>query len=210
MPNIFIAGDSIVYGKWDPEGGWVSRFRNIIDERYNLEDRKNILVYNLGVPGELVLQLADRLEPELNARIVSRGENILIISAGLNDSCPNNQRTGEVTSPEKFMNAYRKCIEIGIQKGCRVLALGLTPVNPTRSKGKIFTEAGAAEYDGYVSEVCREMNVPKIELLEVLSGEHFTDGLVDSAHPGGDGHARIAELVLAYADREGILSDIVS
>ena len=32
MDKILIFGDSICYGKWDKEGGWVTRLRKYIDQ----------------------------------------------------------------------------------------------------------------------------------------------------------------------------------
>ena len=37
MGRILIFGDSITYGAWDKEGGWVQRLRKFLDER-NLTD----------------------------------------------------------------------------------------------------------------------------------------------------------------------------
>ena len=48
--NILVFGDSIAYGKWDEQGGWVQRLRKYIDKKYNLIDEpKSWLVYNLGI-----------------------------------------------------------------------------------------------------------------------------------------------------------------
>ena len=51
MVQILIFGDSIAWGAWDKEGGWVQRLRKLIDEK-NLSDPEfYCLVYNLGVSG---------------------------------------------------------------------------------------------------------------------------------------------------------------
>lgn len=210
MPNIFIAGDSIVYGKWDSEGGWAARLRRHFDGKYNIGKRTNLLLYALGVPSEPTVRFVTRLRQELEARMDGNGKNLLMLGTGLNDSCPNNKVTGECTPPEIFKQSYGECIDIGRELGCEVIALGLTPVNPARSKGLLFSEALVAEYDGYVSEVCREKGIPKMELLDRLISENFADHLVDAAHPDAEGHARIFEIVAEYLETKGVVLRLVS
>ncbi len=211
MSKIFIVGDSIAYGKWDPEGGWTARFRRDIDARFNMGKRTNLLVYALGVPSEPVVRLVDRLQSELGVRMDGNGKNLLILNSGLNDSCPNNKVTGELTPPETFRQAYGECIDIGRELGCEVVALGLTPVNPERSQGLLFSNELVAKYDGYVSEVCREKDVPKIGLFDTLTRENFPDFLdSDSAHPNGAGHELVFVLIRDFLDREGMIERLTS
>ncbi len=56
MGKFLVFGDSIAYGKWDSKGGWVARLRDYIDEKYNLNKTGNVQVYNLGIPGEVVVR----------------------------------------------------------------------------------------------------------------------------------------------------------
>ena len=202
-------GDSIVYGKWDAEGGWAARLRNHIDERYNIGKRTGLLVHILGVPSEPVVRLADRIHNELAARIDKSGKNLLILSSGLNDSCPNNKATGELTPPDMFKEAYGRLIDIGKEFGCTVLALGLTPVNPARSKGLLFSDELVAEYDWYITEVCREKGIAKLELLDTLTQENFADHLVDSAHPDSIGHERLFTVIRDYLEKEGLIKVLI-
>ena len=110
LDKIFVFGDSIAYGKWDREGGWVARVRRYIDEKYNLASENNFQVYNLGVPGELAIELPERVKSELAIRLVDSEDEVLVIFAtGINDSCPNNWRKGKQT-PERD---FKKALEIG-------------------------------------------------------------------------------------------------
>lgn len=210
MPNIFIVGDSLVYGKWDPEGGWAARLRKYVDGKYNLGTRTNLLVYVLGIPSETAPRLAERLRGELLARIDPAGKNLLIISSGMNDSCPNNKVTGELTPKGAFMDSYGSLIDTGAEFGCKVVALGLTPVNPSRSKGLLFSNELVAEYDGYISQVCREKNVVKLELFETLNAVRFADDLVDSVHPDAIGHECLFTLVRDFLEKEVVIETLIS
>src|SRR3972149_6113032 len=103
LDKIFVFGDSISYGKWDVEGGWVARVRRYIDEKYNIKDRANLQVCNLGIPGEVAVRMVDRVEEELAFRHVDPEDDILVIFAiGINDSCPNNWMTEKQTSEKDF------------------------------------------------------------------------------------------------------------
>ncbi|HWQ59806.1 MAG TPA: GDSL-type esterase/lipase family protein [Candidatus Fimivivens sp.] len=210
MPNIFIVGDSVVYGKWDAEGGWAARLRKYVDLHYNIGKGNNIQVHVLGIPSETVPRLAERLRNELFVRIDPTGKNLLMLSSGLNDSCPNNKTTGTLTPPEAFKDAYGKLIETGKELGCTVISLGLTPVNPERSKGLLFSNELVAEYDGYISEVCSEKGMAKLELFDTLTEENFADRFVDSAHPDSVGHERLFTLVRDYLEKEGMIEGFVS
>lgn len=48
MGKIIVFGDSIAYGKWDHEGGWVCRLRKYVDNMYNIGKNGNLQVYNMG------------------------------------------------------------------------------------------------------------------------------------------------------------------
>lgn len=198
--RILVFGDSLVYGKWDEEGGWVSRLRKYIDKKYNIEKRENFLVYNFGIPSELAIDLARRFEGELVSRMDKNDRNLVIIETGANDSCPNNRTTGKKTPPEDFKNALRGMADFALKQKCELIFLGLAPVNPARSKGLLFSEEGIREYDGYITDAAKELGVRKLEILDELNKMNFSDLLVDSAHPNSAGHEVLAEMVAGYLE----------
>ncbi len=82
MNTILCFGDSLAYGAWDPEGGWVARLRK------ELEEKGDWLVYNLGIDGDTTRQLLERIHDEIKRRLGSlEGDRlIIIIQIGKNDS----------------------------------------------------------------------------------------------------------------------------
>jgi|SRR3989338_7460135 len=131
MGKIFVFGDSITYGKWDELGGWVSRLRMHVDKKYNMHDAANIQVYNLGIPGETSSHLAERIDKELSLRDLqdSKGNNVVIIAIGINDSNPDNWMAGKQTNPDVF-NKNLISLALTCKKfGAKVCFVGLTPVN---------------------------------------------------------------------------------
>lgn len=197
--KIFVFGDSITYGKWDESGGWVQRLRNYIDQKYNLgQEEGNVQVYNMGIPGDFVGGVLNRFQNEFEARFTNENEKILIIFAvGINDSNPNNWKTQKQTPPQQFKENFLKMVKVASRSNCQIMVLGLTPVNPAKSKKLGFTNEKVKEYDLYISEICREAGVTKIELFDNLLASDYSENLVDSVHPDSRGHEMIFQKVLA-------------
>lgn len=196
MNKLLVFGDSMAYGKWDPEGGWVQRLRKFIDEKYNINKTGAVLVYNLGIPSELAINMVNRVQSELDARVSGpEDEATVIFSTGLNDSCPNNRFSEKQTPEVDFKQAMSKMIEMALSKQCKVFVLGLTPSNPARSKGLLFTNEEIKRYDQFISEVCNEKKVEKIAIFDELMKQNYPDLLVDSVHPNATGHQMIFEIV---------------
>lgn len=199
--KILIFGDSIVYGKWDEESGWVARLRKYIDQKYNFSKDKNIQVYNFGIPGEVVGRLAKRVESELVFRKTDPGDKLLVIFAiGANDSCPNNWMTKEQTPESDFKRSLKKLIKIARKHKSRIVFIGLTPVNPAKSKGLLFTNEQVSRYDRFVAEVCTEISIKRLDLFDDLMKLKFPQMLVDAVHPGSNGHEVMADRIIKFLE----------
>ena len=200
--KILVFGDSISYGKWDREGGWVARLRRYVDKKYNLKGENNFQVYNLGIPGELAIELPERVKSELKIRLVDPEDKVLVIYAtGINDSCPNNWRKGKQTSEVDFNKALEELIKLAKDSNCEVVFIGLTPTNPERSKGLLFTKEEVRKYDGYMTEVCSKYKIKQLELFDGLSKENFSELLVDAVHPNTEGHKILSEKIIKFLSK---------
>lgn len=202
MGKIIVIGDSIVYGKWDSEGGWVVRLRKWIDEKYNLYKGGNFQVYQLGIPGEVAIRQVERFENELTTRLTTDDDKyVVLIAVGVNDSCPNNWMTNKQTPEENYKKAFSTMIDIARQHKCKVGVIGLTPVNPEKSKKLLFTNEEVKKYDQYISDVCKEKDIPKLDVFDILDSKNFSDLLLDSVHPNNEGHQIIFEHVLSFLEQ---------
>ncbi len=209
LNKLFVFGDSIVYGKWDKTGGWVSRLRRYIDTKFNLSGKNNIQVYNLGIPGELLIQLPKRLRDELSARLVDPKDEVLVITAsGLNDSCFNNWRLGKQSSEKDFKRAIHDSIAVCNVFKTNMLFVGLTPVDSQKAKsclGLNIQNDEVIKFDNYLSQITQITNVYKLETYDVLEGKNYKSTLIDGIHPNTKGHQMIAEIVIDYiATQHGI------
>jgi lysophospholipase L1-like esterase len=188
MDKILVFGDSIAYGKWDSNGGWVALLRNHIDATYNIDKPGNSQVFNLGIPGEVLPRLAERFETELKMRIFPDEKNLVIIACGINDSCPNNWMTEKQTDMEEFKAAYEKIIKTARAHSCEIVSIGLTPVNAEKSKGLLFSNEEVKKYDHIIYDICEENKVPMLQLFDELAEKDFAELLVDAVHPNDQGH----------------------
>ncbi|MEK9179385.1 MAG: GDSL-type esterase/lipase family protein [Patescibacteria group bacterium] len=202
MNKILVFGDSIAYGKWDSEGGWVARLRKYVDEKFNIGKEGNVQVYNLGIPGEVMVRMAERVEREFTERIFPNEKNLVIIAAGINDSCTNNWMTLKQTPESEFKEAVVKIIRTVRNYSCDVCIVGLTPVDERLFKNLLFNNKDVKKYDGYISEVCEEQKVSKIELYDELEKKGYKNMLLDSVHPKAAGHKMIANVVISYLENE--------
>lgn len=86
MCQIIVFGDSITYGFWDSEGGWVTRLRKWIDQKNMEWTGFYYRVYNLGIDGNTTEDLLARIEDEIITRNEEGAESIIIFAIGINDS----------------------------------------------------------------------------------------------------------------------------
>ena len=93
MAVLILAGDSIMYGSWDPEGGWPGKLRNFLDARalrennpVELNTSGYVALYNLGIPGDTSRGLLQRFRSEVFPRINEEQKTIVLIAIGTNDA----------------------------------------------------------------------------------------------------------------------------
>lgn len=188
MDKILVFGDSIAYGKWDSQGGWVARLRSFIDTSRNLNKGGNVQLFNLGIPGEIIPRLSERFDKELTMRTFPGEKNLVIIACGINDSCPNNWMSNRQTDLEEFKAAYEKIITIARDHHCEIVTIGLAPVNIEKSKGTLFTNEEVKKYDHIIYDISSNNDVPVLQFFDELLQSNFADTLVDAVHPNDMGH----------------------
>lgn len=214
MAKILVFGDSIAYGKWDENGGWVQQLRRHIDERYNLTENKNIQVYNLSVPGEIIPRLCTRVQPEMEMRIPladTKNNNIVMIAVGINDTNAQNWISGKQTSPSDFKQKCKDLIAFASTDRSKCVIVGLTPINEPkyeeRFQGRLFNKT-MKEYDTYLAEVAKHTNTVYIPLFNRLKLQGYESTLVDGIHPNSLGHEMIYKLIKEFFKENELFSYI--
>lgn len=207
MKNILVFGDSLVYGAWDTNGGWVSYLRHFYDQKtLNSEFRDVTLVFNLGINGETSAGLLERFQNELEQR-VSGGEDVsIIVGVGMNDSQWRTEDKKTAVLLSEYKDNIKKLIIIGKDYAAKQIYIGLPPVDQSKvdpmpwSEGHSYRNDLISEFNNALKEVCGQEKITFIDLQTELNKDFWIQLLIDGAHPGSEGHRQIFELVKNYVN----------
>lgn len=189
MNAICVFGDSIAYGLSDFEsGGWCEMLR-----LYVLKNQERDL-YNLGVDGDTVSGVINRIETETKIREASE----IILAIGINDT-----QFKINFLPDMPIDQFSELIEQLIQKATQLVSkityVGLTRVEDTKvqpfpwsTTGKCYGNKIIQKYDSEITRVCTRFSVPYIEVFDMLKVEDLADGL----HPNTVGHKKLFKKIL--------------
>ena len=202
--KVIAIGDSLVYGYGDSEGGgWVDRLRL----SYLNPEQPGPILYNLGVRGDGVRQVAKRLKSEFCDRgeLRHRTPDVLVLSVGINDSARAGQPTGRpVTAIDLF---EREMDQLLTQASllCPVYFVGMVPVNEAAmpfAKILHFTHAEQERYRDVTKWLCSAHNVPYLDLYEqwTQNDEHWVSDRLctDGIHPNPLGYRTILESIKSW------------
>lgn len=206
--TIICFGDSITYGNWDPEGGWVGRLRKYLDTKslsaYTGEDLYSkfyTLTYNLGIPGDTSTGLFARFENELIPRFNPNEETIILFAIGINDSRFYISKNQFETDIEAFGQNIWDMWEIARQYTEDVAFIGLTPVDEDRTN-PLFWETDAVyknefieKYNDVIKEFCDYRQIPFIDIFSKMKNMNLHQLMEDGIHPNGKCYQIIEEII---------------
>ena len=209
--HILVFGDSITYGAWDENGGWVQRLREYID-RKNLHDKEfYCLVYNLGVSGDTTKDILERFENESKARLEDEKDIVFIFSVGTND-CHflNNEKRLDIDE-RVFEKNLEKLIALASKFSSKIIFTGHTPIdeskmnplpwNPKFSAKNIYIE----KYNGIIKSVCTRKKIHFVEIYSHFKKGNYKSLLHDGDHPTSAGHEKIYQLIKDCLVKEKII-----
>lgn len=188
--RILCFGDSIAWGQWDTEGGWVQRLaRDIAKEHVKNNDPPTAgdRIYNLGVGFNTTYQVMQRLPAETEARKFP-GEFGFIFATGLNDSRVS--QGGGISSPEQYAKDLASLYETARVYAEKMLFVGLTPVRDNPLIHSIWHAERVWPFELALRAFTQEKNVPFVPLYELFD-EKLSAGqklLHDGVHPTSEGH----------------------
>jgi lysophospholipase L1-like esterase len=207
--RIVALGDSLIYGFGDPEGGgWVERLRR----QWMTPESPSHALYSLGVRGDRVRQVAQRLESEFRHRgeLRHRVPDIIILSVGLNDSARLGRMSGKnFTEFEEFQADVANLLDQA-QQLCSVLFVGMTPVNERKmpfSNCLYYNHADQRRFKEATRIACQERQIPYLDIFEkwIAQGEHWWLNRLtqDGLHPNSLGYAAILQEFLKWDAVQG-------
>ncbi|CAN5410999.1 SGNH/GDSL hydrolase family protein [soil metagenome] len=202
--RIIFFGDSITQGFFDNRGGWVAR----IASKYHGEALKNLNgdwleVFNLGVSGDTIDNVLDRVKDETDKRRRKNDQMIVVIAVGINDSLLINNRVFK--DEYKFQEQYEKLVDIVTQISDKCMFIGLSAVdeklvNPygSSSTGKQYLNNRINLFEDCIKQACEIKHVPFVPVHDMFIGQlgekHAL--LADGLHPDEAGHSLLYEIIL--------------
>jgi len=199
--RILALGDSVVYGFGDPEGGgWVERLRR----QWMSPDSPGHVLYNLGVRGDRVQQVAHRLENEFRHRgeLRHRLPDGIILSVGTNDSGRLGRPDGRnFTDFQEFHTNLESLLDQA-QQLCRVFFVGMTPVDESKmpfSGCLYYNQADQYRYKEATRIACLQRQIPYLDVFEywLAKGEPWWRSRLcsDGLHPNTIGYEALLQEV---------------
>lgn len=187
--RILCFGDSITYGAWDIEGGWV----DILKKHYHrefLNGKQKVQVYNLGIGGETSTGLLNRIKQEIISRKSSEWDTVIIITIGKNDTRATNETTNYESDPETYQQNLLKIISISKRYTNKILLIGLGVVNETLNfKNHSYSNDRMKLFDDINHQVALSTNIPRVDLrMRMIACPKLNEMYFDRVHPNSIGH----------------------
>jgi lysophospholipase L1-like esterase len=209
--KLVVLGDSLVYGYGDPEaGGWVERLR-----RRSLSPGSNgPVLYNLGVRGDTVRHVAQRLEAEVKCRgeLRHRIPDGLILSFGVNDSARISRPDGRHMVPFAEFQAELAQLLNRAAELCPVYFIGMVPVNQHQMPYRdafYFNHEDQYLYKETTRLACQERSIPYLDTFEIWRqrGKSWSQDLLclDGLHLNSAGYQALLADILAWQPIQGWL-----
>lgn len=211
MSQVLVFGDSIAFGFWDREGGWVDRLKRFLAASSIDSNFDNYCpVYNLGIPGDTSEDLLERFKFELCQRKNDFEKYVIIFSIGGNDSQKILSQNRHKVTKEKFADNLKELINLAKKYTEKIILIGLTPVDESRSDplfwipDRSYKNEYMQIYDEIIQKISLEEGVFYINLFDKLYGDHYSGLLEDGLHPTSEGHKRIFEIIKDYLKEKEI------
>lgn len=202
--KLVVLGDSIVYGFGDPEGGgWVERLRR----QWMMPDSPGHVLYNLGVRGDGVKQVQDRLEHEFRRRgeLRNRVPDAIVLSVGVNDSARLGRPNGRNFTEFDAFQAELAHLLDQAQQLCPVLFVGMVPVNETKMPFLdcfYFNHEDQHRYKEATRLACLRRQIPYLDVFDIwkLRGTEWCNKHLcpDGLHPNVAGYQVLLQDVLNW------------
>ncbi len=197
--RVLAIGDSLVYGFGDPVGGgWVERLRR----HWMTPGGANHALYNLGVRGDGVRQVAHRLEDEFRTRgeLRNRMPDLIILSLGVNDSPRLGRPDGKnFTEFGVFQQEVAELLDRA-SRLCPVIFVGMVPVDERKMPFLdclYFNHADQHRYKEATRLACEARQIPYLDLFDLWMargsdwcGGQFTE---DGLHPNVSGYQTLLQ-----------------
>lgn len=203
--RVVALGDSLVYGYGDPVGGgWVERLRR----QWMSSENQGHILYNLGIRGDRVCQVAERLEQEYKYRGELRNQlpDLIILSVGVNDSPRLGRRDGRLFTD---FGLFQKQIDDLLTQArhlCPVLFVGMIPVDEAKMPFLdcfYFNHIDQERFKEVTKQACQAQGIPYLDIFDLWmsrGSDWIRERLsVDGLHPNVQGYQSLFHDVINWS-----------
>ena len=202
--KIVALGDSLIYVFGDYEGGgWIERLRR----QWLRPDSPSHALYNLGIRGDRVAQVSQRLEQEFCRRgeLRNRFPDLIILCVGVNDSPRLRHPDGQLfTEFDRFQAQLANMLDKA-QQLCPVLFVGMPPVNESKMpflNCLYYNHIDQYRYKEATRVACEARQIPYLDIFNLWlgRGESWADTHLasDGLHPNVSGYQALLQDVLDW------------
>lgn len=195
--RVLAFGDSITYGAWDTEDGWVDRLkRDAHRQTVETDGEKKLQIINLGIGGDTGTKILKRMSADIAARYSASWEFFIMISFGTND-----ERTidGKADVPiELFESNAREIIKIAKQHSSKILFVEVPPIGQpiVMFKGQEYSDERLKDYESRLRTIVEEEGLPFLPIRPAFEQTDMSNLYAyDHIHPNDNGHKLIADTV---------------
>ena len=202
--KVVALGDSLIYGYGDfVGGGWVERLRR----QWMSPQGEGHVLYNLGVRGDRVAQVSQRLEQEFSCRgeLRNRVPDLILLSVGVNDSSRIGKPGGKPYNNLEDFKAQIGHLLDAAQNLCPVLFIGMTPVDEDKMPFMdclYYNHFDQYRYKEITLQACQRHNIPYLDIFDLwLSrGEDWIKNQLgeDGLHPNVSGYQTLLADITAW------------
>ena len=202
--HVYCFGDSITYGEWDEQGGWVQRLRSSVDQAFVAGRGEKTRVFNLGIPGDTSEDMLRRIEAEMAARFDPAADNYIIFAVGMNDAHFMTAEKKYFCEPHAFEVNLGRLVGIARKYTKKIALVGLNPVDQRKvdplpwNATKAYHSDRVKLLNAVVEKVAGEENLFFADIWKAWVQIDYRSLLFDGLHPNASGHRRIAERVAAF------------
>lgn len=200
MIRVLVFGDSIVYGGWDTEGGWVERVKKQAHKAtVETKGETKIQVFNLGIGGDTSRKILARIQNEIEARLSKTWDTKIILSFGINDE---RSQDGAVEVPlDEYRDNTQKIIKIAKSYTDKLFIISNSPIGDNLVNFKIFeySDERIKQYDRVLQDSAEAANIPFISTRELFKKAGNSNlSTYDKLHVNDEGHELIANAVRSF------------
>lgn len=192
-------GDSITYGEYDGVfGGWVDILKRYALQKYNDEDKNEVILFNLGIGGETTEGLLKRIPHEIKARNSSDG-NIVFIAYGANDLAVKDGQ--QMVSSKQFRSNIETAVQDAKIYSKDIYLITILPISENidskiSATGKIRTNEDVLLYNEILKDIAAENSLNYVDFHSAFIDQKEVLLSKDGVHPNENGYKMMAEIAI--------------